>query len=416
MTSNHVSLWRHADFMRLWAGQTTSLLGSQITLLALPLVAVLFLDATPIQMGILTAVGSLPSLLIGLFVGVWVDRRRRRPILIMADLGRAILLLIIPITAWFSVLRIEHLYILAFLIGILTLFFDVAYRSLLPALINTDRLVEGNSKLELSQSAAEVIGPGVAGGLVQLVTAPFAIIVDAFSFLLSGLFLSLIKKPETPPEASSQKSLWQEAREGLQIVFGTPILRAIAGSLGTLSLFNSMLETVFVLYITRDLALTPGLIGLIFSSGGIGFLIGALLPEWNIRRFGLGTTMIGAILITGFSDLLIALAGGSTLSIVIILIVAQFLFGLGLTNYNVGQVSLRQAITPEPLQGRMNAMMRLISWGIIPLGALLGGVLGETIGLRATIGIAALGEISAILWLLLSPVRSIQEPPADSLA
>ena len=408
-------LWRHPDFVKLWTGQTISLIGSQVTFLALPLTAVLVLNATPAQMGFLTAAGAIPSLLVGLFAGVWVDRRRRRPILIAADLGRAALLLLIPAAALLGVLRIEYLYIVAFLVGTLGLFFEVAHHSFLPSLVGRQQLVEGNSKLEISDSVAEIVGPGLAGGLVQLVTAPIAIAVDAISFLISALFLGLIRTPEPAPKPpDEQQNILGEAVEGLSLVSRNALLRAIAGSMSTLHLFNSVLEAVFVLYVTRELGIGPGLLGLIFASGSVGFLVGALLPGWVSRRFGLGSGIIGGLLLVGLSDLLIPLVGGSVVMImrILVLMAAQFFFGLGLTIFNIGQVSVRQAVTPDHLQGRMNATMSFIAAGSVPLGGLLGGGLGEMIGLRPTLVLAALGEMLAVLWLILSPIRSLREQPA----
>ena len=415
MRLRFTGLWRHADFVKLWTGQTISLFGSQITFLALPLTAVLVLNATPAQMGFLTAAWALPSLLVGLLVGVWVDHYRRRPILIAADLGRAASLITIPIAAALGVLRIEYLYIVVLLAGTFGLFFDVAHRSFLPSLVKREQLIEGNSKLEMSRSVAEIVGPGVAGGLVQLVTAPIAIAVDAISFLMSALFLGLIRTPEpTPKPSDQQQNIWGEIGEGLGLVSGNGLLRAIAGCIGTVNLFNSVLETVFVLYVTRELGIEPGFLGLIFAGGSVGFLIGTLLPGWVARRFGLGSGIIGGLLLVGLSDLLIPLVDESmaVVAITIALATAQFFFGLGFVIFNTGQVSLRQAITPDRLQGRMNATLSFIAGAAVPLGGLLGGVLGETIGLRPTLLLAALGEILAALWLLFSPVRSLREQPA----
>ena len=415
MRLRFTGLWRHADFVKLWTGQTISLFGSQITFLALPLTAVLVLNATPAQMGFLTAAGALPSLLVGLFVGVWVDHYRRRPILIAADLGRAALLITIPIAAALGVLRIEYLYIVVLLVGTFGLFFDVAHRSFLPSLVKREQLIEGNSKLEMSRSVAEIVGPGVAGGLVQLVTAPIAIAVDAISFLMSALFLGLMQTPEPTPRPSDQRqNVWGEIGEGLGLVSGNGLLRAIAGCIGTVNLFNSVLETVFVIYVTRELGIEPGFLGLIFAGGSVGFLIGTLLPGWVARRFGLGSGIIGGLLLVGLSDLLIPLVDESmaVVAITIALATAQFFFGLGFVIFNTGQVSLRQAITPDRLQGRMNATLSFIAGAAVPLGGLLGGVLGETVGLRPTLLLAALGEILAALWLLFSPVRSLREQPA----
>jgi MFS family permease len=405
-------LWRHADFMKLWVGQTISRVGSQTSVLALPLTAVLVLEATPAQMGVLEAAGALPSLLFGLLAGAWVDRRRRRSILITADVGRAVLLLFIPVAAVLSVLRVSHLYIIAFLVSALGVLFGVAYGPFLLSLIGRERLVEGNSKLALGRSAAEILGPGLAGGLVQLVTAPIAIAADALSYLVSALFLGLIRAPEPVPRpVEQQRSIWREAIEGVRLVVGHPLLRPLAGCVGMVSLFNSVLETVVILYLTRELGIGPGLLGLIFASGSVGFVVGALLPERAAQRFGLGPAIIGGLLIAALGDLLVPLAGGPVVVVVVILIVAEFFFGLGLTIYEVGQASLRQAVTPDHLQGRMNATMQVVALGTVPLGGLLGGALGEIIGLRMTLIVAALGEMLALAWLLFSPLRSLGQQP-----
>jgi MFS family permease len=407
-------LWRDASFRKLWAGQAISSFGSQITFLALPLTAVLVLDATPAQMGILTAVEGLPPLLIGLFVGVWVDHYRRRPVLIMADLGRAVLLGLIPMAHILGMLRIVHLYIVCFLASSLGLFFSVAHRSFLPSLVRRGQLVEANSKLELSNSAAEIVGPGVAGGLVQVVTAPIALAVDAISFLVSALLLGWIRVSEPVPRPTEQQeNIWKEIAEGLELVLRNRLLRPIAGCLSTLYLFNGVLEAVFILYVSQELGIGAGLLGLIFAVGSVGFLLGALLPGWVVRRFGWGPGIIIGLLLVGLSDLLVPLVRGSITVSVAVLMTAQFFFGLGLVIFNAGQVSLRQAMTPDQLQGRMNATMSFIAGAVVPLGGLLGGALGETIGLRATLFFAALGEILSVLWLLLSPMRSQRAQPVS---
>jgi MFS family permease len=403
-------LWRHADFVKLWAGQTISLIGSRITFLALPLTAVLVLEATPAQMGILTAMEMLPALLLGLVAGAWIDRQRRRPILIATDIGRAGLLLFIPLAALVGFLQIWQLYLVGFLVGALGLLFGIAYSAYLPSLIGRGRLVEGNSKLAISRSAAEIAGPGLAGGLVQILTAPVAILVDAISFLLSALCLGLIRTPEPAPKpAEEQQSLWLDIREGLRLVAGNSSLRAMAGSAATINFFNSVFEAVWLIYLARRLAIEPGWLGLLASGGGIGFLLGALLPGRVTRRFGLGPALIIGILFTGLSDLLTPLAGGPLPVVLLILLTGQFCFGVGLTIYQVAHSSLLQMLTPDHLLGRMSATMGVLAWGIVPVGALLGGLMGETLGLRPTLVIAALGELAALTWLLLSPVRLLRE-------
>ncbi len=259
---------RNPDFIKLWIGQSISLIGSQVTLLALPIAAAVTLSATPLQMGILSAVGSVPALLFGLLAGVWVDRNKRRPILIGADIGRALVLGVIPISALLGMLRVEVLYVVGFLAGTFGLFFNVAYRSYLPGLVGRQQLVKANSQLELSNSVAEIIGPGVAGGLVQLIGAPLAIAVDAFSFLVSAISIGSIRTQEpTIQPAEEGTNLGKEIKEGLHLVFGEQRLRALAGCIGSLSLFNAIIEAVQILYLTRQLGLNAGWLGVIFAGG-----------------------------------------------------------------------------------------------------------------------------------------------------
>jgi MFS family permease len=405
-------LWRHADFLKLWLGQTISLFGTQVKFLALPLTAILILDATPAQMGLLSAIESLPAIFFGLFVGVWVDRRRRRPILIAADIGRMLLVLVIPIAALVGVLRIEILYVSAFGTGALGLLFGVAYQSYLPTLIAHQQLVEGNSKLELSRSGAEIVGPGLAGLLAQWFTAPVALVVDALSFGVSAISLALIRAPEPLPEISEKpEPMLRAALDGLSVVWRNPTLCALLGCVGTINLFNTLLETVFLLYMTDKLGLEPGVIGLIFASGSIGFMAGALAAERITRRIGLGPAIIAGVLIAAGSDFVLPLVNGPVGLMVILLIGAQLCFGLGLTLYNVGQASLRQSITPNHLRGRMNATFTDMSSLLAPVGALLGGALGETIGLQATLLLAASGEVLAVLWVVFSTVRTQRDQP-----
>jgi MFS family permease len=408
-------LWRDAGFRNLWGAHAVSLLGSQVTALALPLTAALALDATPAQMGLLGAAGAAPALLLGLLAGVWVDRRRRRPIMIAADLGRAALLLLIPAAALLGALRIELLYAVALLSGTLTLLFEVAYRAFVPALLSRERLVDANSKLELGRSAAEVGGPGLAGGLIGLAGAPLAIAADAVSFLISALLLARLRAPEPDPAPREHASIRPEIGEGLRTVAGSSPLRALAGAAGVTVLFSSLMEAVFVLYLTGELGLTPVLVGLIFASGNVGFLAGALLGERVARRVGVGPAITGGLLLSGLGDLLVPLAGGPLAAVVALLLAAQFLFGCGLTIYNINQISLRQALTPDHLQGRVSATFSLLLWSGAPIGALVGGAFGEMIGLRGALLLAAAGELGAALWLWRSPLRALREPPAEPL-
>lgn len=413
-TPARTSLWHHADFMKLWAGQTISVIGSQISFLVLPLVATITLGASPLQMGFLTAASSLPSLVIGLHAGALIDRHERRPVMIASDIGRAILLGLVPVSWAIGLLSMELLYVVAILGGMLTLFFDVAYQAFLPTIVDRDRLTEGNSKLAQSSAAAEIVGPTLGGWLVQLLTAPFAIVVDAVSYLVSALLLARIRTSESKPtQADRSRRLSAEIGEGLRIVLGDPTLRVIVGSRGILNLFNAMLEAVFVLYIVKSLGVSAGALGFIFAVGSVGFLIGALLPGRIADRFGVGRATIGGIALVGLSDLLVPLASGSMIVVVPLLVAAQFLFGLGLTVFNVHQTGLRQALVPDHLRGRATATSRVLVTALIPVGALLGGIAGEMIGLRATLVLAALGELLAAFWIWNSPLRTLWVLPVS---
>ena len=396
-------LWRNANFVRLWVAQGISLLGSAVSFLALPLIAVSFLHATPVQMGVLTAVNTLPALLLGLFAGVWVDRHRRHPILIATDIGQAALLIVVSMAAVLHVLRMEELYVLAFGIAAFSLFFDVADQSLLPTLVGRDQLVEGNSKLEMSRSAVAIVGPALAGVLIQLITGPLAILFDAASFLVSALCIASIAVSETVARLPQhQQTLGHAISTGWRLVLANRALRALTGALATGALFTSMLDAVLLLYLTRELHLAPGVIGLVFGCGSVGFLLGALLQARATRRFGLRATLIVGLLLTGWGDLLIPTVTGSTAGVLVLLVLftGQFCYGMGRTTFRISQVSLRQSITPDHLLGRMNATTSFVRAACMALGGVLGGLFGAAIGLRGTLVLAALGEILTMAWLL----------------
>ncbi len=399
--------------MKLWGGQSISLLGSEITLLALPLTAILVLQATPLQLGLLGAAQSAPFLLLSLPAGAWVDRLRRRPLLVAADAGRTLLLGSLPITALVGSLHIEQLYAVGVCVGALTAVFDVAYQSFLPQVVSREQLVEGNTKLEISRSVAQIVGPSAAGLLVQWFTAPVAIAADAVSFVASAVSFALLRAPEpTAARRDDRTGIVNEVRDGLRTVLGSPLLRTLAGAGSAYNLFGNMLFAVFLLYATRDLGLQPAAIGLILSVGGPAGLAGALLASHVARRFGLGPTLVGALAIGATGRTLILLAGGPPGVVIAYFVAARALLSVWVPIYGVTSLSLRQAITPDHLQGRVTATMRFIVWGTLPLGSLIGGVLGGAIGLRPTIGLAVVGTIVAVTWFVLSPVRGLRQPPA----
>jgi MFS family permease len=402
-------LWRHADFNRLWAAHSASLFGSEITALALPLMAVLLLDASPGQMGVLAAAGTAPFLLCSLLAGVWVDRRRRRPVLVVADLARAGLLLSIPLAAGMGVLRIEQLYLVMFVVGVFSVFFEVADYAYVPSLVGRESVVEANSKLQISYSAAEAGGPGVAGLLVQFISAPGAIVIDAVSFLVSAVLLQRIERPEPPVETETSRSLRYDVESGLRTLLGHRLLRPIVLASITDSIFLRGIAAIFVLYATRELQISPVTLGVILAIGGIGAIPGALLSASAARRFGVGPTIIGGWLIGAATWLLIPLATGPLT--VPLLAVSMLLGGIAGTIVNVQQWSLRQLVTPDALQGRVTASHRFLVYGAYPLGALLGGWLGMELGLRPAIALCALGALGAPLWVTFSPLRRLREQP-----
>ncbi len=392
------SLWRHRDFMRLWAAQTVSLFGSQVTSLALPLTSALTRRATPAQMGILGAAQFAPFLLIGLFAGVWVDRRRRRPIMIAADVGRAVLLALIPALALLHALRIEQVYAIAFLAGALTLFFDVAYTSYLPSLVTCDRLSEGNAKLEGSAAVAELAGPGVGGVLAQLFSPPLALVVDAVSFVFSALSLRTIHvaEPEPAPQARDE-GVWRGIGQGLRVLLGNRLTRATVSAAATLVLCSSIGSSVFVLYLTRALHLPPALVGRVYLASGLGSFPGAILCGKVTRRLGVGRAIVVAAFTMSVARLLILAASGPMVVALAILMVAEAFTGFAAIIWDINQLSLRQGLPPQHLLGRMNASFRFIVWGMMPLGALLGGFLGARIGLRPTLAVSVIGGLLAPL-------------------
>lgn len=407
-----------SNFIKFWIGQSISLFGSGVAFPTLQLTAAVLLGASPAQIGLLVAMGALPSLLLGLFAGVFIDRQKRRPLLIVADLIRSLSLLLLALSALMGALEIRQLYLTAFVVGLFTLISDVAYRAYLPSLVARPQLLAANSRFEVSQSAAETVGPGIAGVLVQLLTAPFALLLNGGAMLVSALIVNTLPDVEAPPSSSgARRSILQEIREGLHLVATNRYLRAIAGNISTVGLFYSMLETVFLLHMTRDLGLEPGWIGFVYVGGALGFMLAAWITQATARHFGLGPTLMTALLVLGLGNLVLALAVGAKISMILILMVGYTLFGLGHTAYNITQISLRQAITPNQLQGRMNATMEFALWGIAPIGALLGGFLGEFLGLRTVILVTAVGELLGVLWLYCSPVRTLYaQPPTAEIS
>jgi MFS family permease len=411
-------LWRHPDFLKLWTGETVSQFGSQVTLLAVPTVAILLLHAGPFQVGLLSALEFLAFPTLGLVAGVYADRLRRRPIMIVCDLGRMLAIGSIPVAFLLNALTIEQLYIVALITGIFTVFFDVSYQSYLPVLVDRPNLLEGNTKLEISRSTAQVSGPAVAGFLIQWIGGAKAVAADALSFLVSALALSLIKTPEPQPKpstASGATGFLPEIKEGLEVVFKNPLLWRIAGCTATSNLGSNMVfGAVFLVFAYRQLHLSAAAVGIIFAVGSVGGLIGAFLAAWVARKLGVGPTLGVSIVVGGLA--LLATPVALVAPPVPVLAALGLLAGLANPIYNISQVSLRQAITPDRVQGRMNATMRTIVWGTMPIGAFVGGVLGTSIGLVPTIVLGGIVSLLAAMWIFLGPVIRLKEQPAPVTA
>ncbi|MFZ0666897.1 MAG: MFS transporter [Acidimicrobiales bacterium] len=404
-------LWRHRDFSRLWAGESVSEFGSQVSLLAVPLIAVRTLDATTFQIGLLTALSTAAFLLVGLPAGVWVDRLRRRNVMIVSDVGRVVALGSIPVTYAFGALSLVQLYVVMFVAGVLTVFFDVAYQSYLPSLVGLQNISEGNAKLMGSQQVAQVAGPSVAGALIQAIGGSFAVATDAASFLVSGMAISRISAPETVLKDEVPHRLYEGMTEGLKFVFGHPLLRAIAATTATSNFSSGIMTAVEIVFLVRVVHARPDVIGLLFAAVGIGGLLAALMASRLSRRIGEGrATILGAV--SGVGALLIPLATPG--AGVLFFAAGYFVAAFGTVVYNINQVTFRQRLCPPRLLGRMNASMRFVVWGVTPVGALLGGAIGQSIGLRPTMWLAAIGEAVAGAWLLASPLRKMKNFPTTS--
>ena len=417
MRERFTGLWRDRECLKYWTASAISDVGSQITALALPLIGALTLMATPWEMGALTAATTAPIVIIGLFAGVIVDRLRRRPVLIVADIGRAVLLLTIPLASVLGVLRIEILYAVAFLVGALSLLFDVAHLSFLPSLIRRDDLVDGNSKLEVTAATAQVVGPGLGGTIIGILGAPFAVVLDAVSFLVSAWLIKRTRAVEAPRARPDERAgMWSEIQEGLRVVFAQPILRALMGCSATINLFGRMFLAVYVLYMTRELGLGPVGVGLVLATGGLGSLAGAVVGGPATRRFGFGPVMIASALGFGLTGLLVPLAVLFPRIALPMVVASEFGQWMSILVYYVAAITVRQAMAPDRLQGRVNATIRFVGGSALPIGALLGGGLGGIIGLPLTLVVAEVGTLLGVVWLVLSPVRTLRALPEAASA
>ncbi|MDH3364685.1 MAG: MFS transporter [Thermoplasmata archaeon] len=402
-------LWKHRDFLNVWAAETISVFGGQFYLIAMPLVAVLVLDASESDMGLLFAVEMSPFLLFGLLAGVLADRKERRMMMIVCDFGRAFTLAVIPVTWYFDLLTWPVMFGVAFVTGVFTAFFDIAYQAYLPVLVKRHQLLDANSKLETSRSSSQVAGPSIAGIVADAISAPLALVANSISFLASAFFLLRVKMRQAIDKKKVHKPVLPEIREGLNFVFRNPTLRGIAGCTSTANLFGSMFFALMMLFMVDSLLLSPTWIGIIFAVGAGGAVVGAIISARIVSAIGLGKTIVISAVLSGIPIILMVLAYPS--NAIPILMPLWFVNGLLMVVYNVNQVSLRQAITPIHLQGKMNATMRFLVWGVFPIGGLIGGYLGETFGMRTTILISGIGTLFSVVWVALSPVMKTTSIP-----
>jgi MFS family permease len=399
------ALWRHRDFLSLWGAETISQFGTQVSLLALPLVAIIVLEESAFKVAALTSVEFLPFLLFTLPAGVWVDRLRRKPILVLGNVGRAVALLSVPVVYWVGGLTIWQLYVVGFAVGVCTVFFDVAYQSYIPALVGREDVVEANSKLEISRAAANIAGPGMAGGLIALLTAPVAVLVDAVSYAVSAVLLFGIRKQEEAPPRAERRSLRDELGEGLRYVFRNPYQRTMVAMTAISNFFGQVVFSILLVYAVRELELSVGTIGIALAIGNLGTLASALTARRIGDRLGVGRTILLASCLFGPGTMLIAFAPQAYALPLIVL--AMIVIGFGGILYNVTAISLIQAITPDRILGRANASRRFVVWGVVPLGGFTGGALASTIGLRETMVVGAVGGLLTIVPILFSPLRSV---------
>ena len=399
---------RDLAFRRFWFGETISLFGDQISLIALPLAAVLVLDAGPAQMGFLAAASLVPNLLFALHAGAIVDRRgKRRQTMIAADVGRALLVATIPVAYAFDVLTLAQLYVVAFLVGSLSVFFFVSYSTLFVSMVPRESYVEANSLLAGSRAFSFVAGPSVGGVIVQVLSAPYALIADAASFLASAYFLNAIRPEEPPTEQSAQGRV----TDGLRFIWRTPTLLASLVSTATINFFNFVFFALFILYATRSLHVRPGLLGLVLGAGAIGGLIGSIVTSRLSRRIGVGRVVLLGSFLFPIPLLLVPIAGGPKPVVLALLFLAEFGSGLGVMIFDISIASIFQAVVPDRLRARFSGAYTFVNYGVRPLGSLVGGALGSTIGLRPTLWIGAAGAIVGGLFLLPSPMPGIHVLP-----
>ena len=410
-------LWGNTRFVDLWGAATVSTFGSFVTGTALPFTAILLLDASPSAIGILRVAELLPGFLFGLVAGAWVDRLRRKPIMIATDIGRALLIATVPLAAFQGWLGLGQLYVIAALVSALSVFFDVAYQSFLPSLVKNDELVEANSKLSAAMSVAEASAFSSAGWLIQLLTAPVAMLIDALTFIASAGLVARIREPELKAEsnpAESRPSIASEVVEGLRAVWNQPILRGMVFAGLAQNLAFGLVGTVYLLYVNQEVGFNPGILGMIFAVGGVSSFLGAMIAG-RLSRFGIGAVMVVSLLLAAIGEAFIPLATAANAIGVLFLVGQQIVADSALTVYDINQVSLRQAIAPAHVLGRVNASVRVTEFGAVLLGTIIAGYIGETVGLRKTLWLGVALSLLAAVALALSPVPGVRRIPETTV-
>jgi MFS family permease len=399
---------RERDFRRFWAGETVSVFGDQITLIALPLVAVLALHASAAEMGYLGAASLLPNLLFSLHAGAWVDRRgRRRQLLIATAVGRAALLATIPVAYGLGDLTLVQLYVVGFLVGALSVLFNVSYTTLFVSLVPRERYLEAGSLLHGSRAFSFVAGPSVGGGLVQALSAPVALVADAVSFLVSALTLRSISPAEPPVEIAERGHV----KSGIRFIRNSAIVRSSLLGTSTINFFNFVFWALFILYVTRELGVRPGTLGLVLGAGAVGGVLGAVVASRIGRRIGVGPAFVLGSLLFPAPLVLVPLAGGPRPVVLGCLFLAEFVSGFGVMVLDINIQAIRAAVTPDRLRARVSGAYMVVNYGVRPIGSLVGGLLGAWIGLRTTLWIGCVGGIAGVLWLLPSPLMRLRELP-----
>jgi MFS family permease len=410
-TRQRSPLWRHRGFLTLWAGESLSQVGAQLAHLALPVLAVSVLGAAPFQVGVLGAVDTAAFLLIGLPAGAWIDRMRKRRIMLTADLVRGVVLAVVPVLWLAGALELWHLYIVGAALGVATVFFDVAYQSFVPVLVPSASIADANGKLESTAQIARVGGPAAGGAVLTVLAAPFLLAVTAATYLVSFLFLSSIRETESLPDRADRRPLHREIREGLSYVLRHPLLSRITAATSINNLFATIATTMLPILVLRELGLSPAIMGVVFSVGAVGGLLGAVSAPWIASRVGEGTAIPLSCLLGGVFLVLLPASTLAPALAVPVLVVAEFGLAFSVLVYNITQVSFRQRICPPRLLGRMNASIRFLVWGVMPIGSLASGALGTWIGVVPTLWIGSVGALFAALPVLLSPLLGMRRLP-----